>query len=100
MNITDLEPFTKPVLISGAAYGNLQALEALAELQDAAGLENGLWPSSDILPETERAVMGETLLIDHKTFYLTCRHPLRPSEVCCSRAADNHPQFELLPRLA
>ena len=33
MKIADLGTFTKPVLICGGAYGNLQALEALAELQ-------------------------------------------------------------------
>ncbi|MEO9874473.1 MAG: metallophosphoesterase family protein [Anderseniella sp.] len=33
MKITDLGTFTEPVLICGGAYGNLQALEALAQLQ-------------------------------------------------------------------
>lgn len=35
MKTADLGTFTEPVLICGGAYGNLQALEALAELQSA-----------------------------------------------------------------
>lgn len=38
MKTADLGPFTNPVLICGGAYGNLQALEALAALQAASGI--------------------------------------------------------------
>lgn len=38
MKTADLGTFTKPVLICGGAYGNLQALEALAGLQLALGI--------------------------------------------------------------
>lgn len=38
MKIADLGPFTEPVLICGGAYGNLQALEALADLQSTLGI--------------------------------------------------------------
>ncbi len=38
MKIADLGNFTGPVLICGSAYGNLQALEALAALQRSLGI--------------------------------------------------------------
>ena len=38
MKIADLGPFTQPLLICGGAYGNLQALEALAGLQSTLGI--------------------------------------------------------------
>ncbi|MEO1161318.1 MAG: metallophosphoesterase family protein [Pseudomonadota bacterium] len=38
MKTADLGTFTEPVLICGGAYGNLQALEALAELQSSLGI--------------------------------------------------------------
>lgn len=40
MKTADLETFTKPVLICGGAYGNLQALEALADLQSGLGISD------------------------------------------------------------
>lgn len=40
MKIVDLGTFTKPVLICGGAYGNLQALEALARLQLSLGISD------------------------------------------------------------
>lgn len=40
MKIADLGTFTKPVLICGGAYGNLQALEALAELQHSLAIDD------------------------------------------------------------
>lgn len=40
MKIADLGTFTKPVLICGGAYGNLRALEALAELQLSLGISD------------------------------------------------------------
>ena len=40
MKIADLGTFTKPVLICGGAYGNLQALEALAELQHSLAISD------------------------------------------------------------
>ena len=38
MNTADLGHFTEPVLICGGAYGNLQAHEALVELQESFGI--------------------------------------------------------------
>jgi len=40
VKIADLGTFTKPLLICGGAYGNLQALEALAGLQVALGIDD------------------------------------------------------------
>jgi hypothetical protein len=40
VKIADLGTFTKPVLICGGAYGNLQALAALADLQSALGISD------------------------------------------------------------
>jgi len=40
VKIADLGTFTKPVLICGGAYGNLQALEALAELQHSLAISD------------------------------------------------------------
>lgn len=40
MKTVDLGTFSEPVLICGGAYGNLQALEALAELQLALGISD------------------------------------------------------------
>ncbi|WP_337660044.1 metallophosphoesterase family protein [Anderseniella sp. Alg231-50] len=40
METADLGTFTEPVLICGGAYGNLQSLEALAELQLSLGISD------------------------------------------------------------
>ncbi|MEM7636463.1 MAG: metallophosphoesterase family protein [Pseudomonadota bacterium] len=40
MNTVDLGTFTEPVLICGGAYGNLQALKSLAELQLSLGISD------------------------------------------------------------
>ena len=40
VKIADLGRFTEPLLVCGGAYGNLQALEALAGLQTALGIDD------------------------------------------------------------
>jgi predicted phosphodiesterase len=39
----------------------------------AAGLETGLWPSLNILPDHERAATGQALTLDGQTFDMACR---------------------------
>ena len=39
----------------------------------AAGLETGLWPSLDVLPDRERSATGQALSLDSQTIYMARR---------------------------